>query len=235
MVHSSNVHHLVIVLLSAWSVAAAVADDPPSATKEALDAYRRLVGSAREEMLTGFDVVLRKLPSQTQRLGESEQYRLSKLIDDEKLRFKSEGLIPWSLPMRPYLDQYRRTMSKAQDRLRRVYDTAIKQATQSGDTNQADILLAELEGTIKPQVVAVWRHNAGRGGRRKLFYSNGKISEPDAANQWTFQRGNLLLVWKDPKAPGGAWKDRCKVADDGLTYLGRNQRGTKIRGEYVTK
>ena len=45
--------------------------------------------------------------------------------------------------------------------------------------------------------------------------------------------GTLVLTWPNPRAPGGAYVDTCKVSADGRTYNGSNQQRAPIAGWHV--
>ena len=87
----------------------------------------------------------------------------------------------------------------------------------------------------EPVVVATWEHQvAGKSATIKL-YSNGRINDPAGKNTWAQKGNTLTLRWPNPKAPGGAWVDTCKISADGKTFAGHNQNGTASAGRLVSK
>ena len=47
---------------------------------------------------------------------------------------------------------------------------------------------------------------------------------------WLLEGSSLTVRWPSPRAPGGAWIDRCTLSQDGRSYTGTNQQGVPIRG-----
>lgn len=87
----------------------------------------------------------------------------------------------------------------------------------------------------EPTVVATWGFRVnGKDAAIKLF-SNGRINEPDSKNTWVQKGDTLILRWPDPKAPGGAWQDTCKISADGKSFTGRNQLGNPSAGKLISK
>lgn len=92
----------------------------------------------------------------------------------------------------------------------------------------------------EPVVVATWEHRVtNKDGSVNAsvikLYSNGHINQPDGKNTWVRKGDTLTLRWPNPKAPGGAWEDVCKVSADGKSFTGRNQIGTTIAGKLVSE
>ncbi|MBO0701026.1 MAG: hypothetical protein J2P46_21705, partial [Zavarzinella sp.] len=92
----------------------------------------------------------------------------------------------------------------------------------------------------EPVVVATWEHRVtnkdGSVARSTIkLYSNGHINEPGGKNTWVQKGNTLTLRWPNPKAPGGAWEDTCKISADGQTYTGHNQGGATIAGRLASK
>jgi hypothetical protein len=88
----------------------------------------------------------------------------------------------------------------------------------------------------KVVVLAVVSHGAaGAPGRRVQFFSNGHLDAPNSPNTWVIRGDrNLILRWPNKGAPGGAWLDACRISNDGRTYIGKNQNGTRIIGTTVS-
>ena len=48
---------------------------------------------------------------------------------------------------------------------------------------------------------------------------------------WSQAGFRLTLEWPSADAPGGRWVDDCILSGDGLSYVGRNQVDTIVRGQ----
>lgn len=88
------------------------------------------------------------------------------------------------------------------------------------------------ENPDKPVVLAGrWDHSVNYQPSKPLeLLANHRIGRADAAATWTSKDHELSMRWPRTDAPGGAWIDRCIVADDGQSYVGRNQNGMVLRG-----
>lgn len=76
-----------------------------------------------------------------------------------------------------------------------------------------------------------WDHSVNYQSPKLLeLLENHRIGRADAAATWTSKDHELSMRWPRTDAPGGAWIDRCIVADDGQSYVGRNQNGMVLRG-----
>lgn len=216
------------------SPAGIIADDErPAALARAVDEYEESKSRARDELLEDFDLVLTRLSKPLAGLSVEDRLKLMEVVKAELKRFDEKGLIPWSLPMREGVAAYQKAGAIAEFQLRRVYDKETNRALRDKDIEEVNRLREDLETVLAPTVVAQWAHRFGAGPRRKTFYSNGRIGSPDSKATWTFANGTLKLVWPGTRAPGGAWKDTCRVSADGLQYSGKNQKGNKIGGDYI--
>lgn len=114
-----------------------------------------------------------------------------------------------------------------------------KQAASLVAKAHSEIVLALLytgnSGPGNTRAAGVWQHsvNAVVKGNNTLF-PNGRINKADGNNRWTFDGTHLILMWPNPKAPGGAWFDVTRVSADGRTYLGKNQVGATIAGKKIS-
>jgi len=57
----------------------------------------------------------------------------------------------------------------------------------------------------------------------------GRVKDNDGAS-WKLDGRVLELYWPNVDAPDGLWIDRCILAPDGRSYVGRNQAGMVLRG-----
>ena len=62
------------------------------------------------------------------------------------------------------------------------------------------------------------------------FLPDGSVNREGSGIAWALNGSNLTLRWRNPKAPGGVWVDRCILAADGRSYVGTNQANMVIRG-----
>ena len=205
-----------------------VASIPLPKRPTGLDKARSVFDKAREkdrdELLQRFDREVERIT--TQRLAAEERAKRINILNAEKERFEKHGLIPWSESMRPYLVAYQKNRARAEAPLEKAFDQEIDKALRAKDTEEVNRLRADMSAVLGAKVLATWNQAI-------RLYSNGKIGSPDGNATWSFQNGTLTLRWPNAAAPGGAWLDVCPVAADGLSYSGKNQRGTRISGNYA--
>ena len=81
-------------------------------------------------------------------------------------------------------------------------------------------------------LVAVWQHRVDDGPATTIeLYSDGSIGHSAGRASWAVKGRELTMSWPNARAPGGAWRDRCVLADDRSSYSGMNQNGNKISGK----
>ena len=100
------------------------------------------------------------------------------------------------------------------------------------------LLVGVAPGADDPVVEATWELQVAGKDKSVVksaikLYSNGHINDADGKNTWVKKDHTLTLRWVNPKAPGGAWVDTCKVSADGKTFAGRNQVGAVLAGKLV--
>lgn len=146
---------------------------------------------------------------------------------------------------------YKRGLVTARSKLITVLKAGLKESLKAKQDAEADGLQSELDelqaeqpeptpaknakAGKEPTVVAAWAHEVvidGKVNSRITYqmYSNGRINAPDGRATWRRQGLLLILRIPDQDAPGGAWVDVCKLAADGRSYTGKNQKGYTIRG-----
>ena len=75
-----------------------------------------------------------------------------------------------------------------------------------------------------------WKHWLNYDSPQEIeLMADGSIRGGDGG-KWQADDGMLELRWPNAEAPGGLWIDRCILAPDGRSYVGRNQTGMVIRG-----
>jgi len=130
---------------------------------------------------------------------------------------------------------------EAGEKLATRYRTVIAELREDDKPDDASVIADEwsllanqLEFAEQPQVDSVWRHSITNGPTAEItLYTNGTINAPDGPDTWTLKGSTLTIRWKNPEAPGGEWIDTCELADQGGSYAGKNQLGTRITGKRV--
>ena len=85
-------------------------------------------------------------------------------------------------------------------------------------------------------MVGRWAHTVNGTDRYDIFFEpGGLIRGTKGEARWELKGNQLLMKWKDPRAPGGFWIDRVKVSQELRSYDGANQNGTTIQGRFVTR
>ncbi len=81
-----------------------------------------------------------------------------------------------------------------------------------------------------PDPVGPWRHWVNYESPRDMeLLPGGRVKDNDGAS-WKLDGRVLELYWPNVDAPDGLWIDRCILAPDGRSYVGRNQAGMVLRG-----
>jgi arabinan endo-1,5-alpha-L-arabinosidase len=87
----------------------------------------------------------------------------------------------------------------------------------------------------KLPLVGRWDHSVDDRDHYDIFFeSTGEITGTKGEAKWELDGQEMLMKWKDERAPNGYWVDRVKLAADGRTYSGTNQSGRKILGRRLT-
>lgn len=82
----------------------------------------------------------------------------------------------------------------------------------------------------RSDIAGAWRHSVDYGEDRTIsLTSDGKITVPAGAGEWSLRNDKLILRWPRADAPGGAWIDECYPSNTPNTFIGRNQAGAVIR------
>jgi hypothetical protein len=225
---------LLFVLLNLPTLAASGADENPQ-LKQAREKYAKALSEADTKLLENLDKTTARITEK--KMATEQKVAMLDVLKAEKKRFEDKGLIPLSEPMWPFAQMYLSSVQAAQAQLRKSYSPDIEKALKAKKEDVVKDLRTELSTAIDPKIVARWRHQPGNGPEGKMrLYSNGKIGEPDGQATWTLDNnGTLTLRWPNPKAPGNAWVDVCKLSGNGSTYSGANQNNMKISGIYIVE
>ena len=180
------------------------------------DTYQRSVARAREVLLGKIDLTIGGLENNRKSNPKKVEDSIARL-KDRRARFEKSGMVPWTKETWSSSSGYLDLVAEARAELLASY---------AGEPVPDDV-----RDLIDKQVVARWKYQPGN--RTITLYSSGKLNDPAGAHTWTFSKGRLSLSWKDNKAPGGYWVDRCDLAPDGLSYAGFNQTKVKISGTLI--
>ncbi len=131
-------------------------DSPALAKGKA--SFHEAAKSARGKLLATFDATLEQIPLAKWTADDKE--RVAKAVAAEKARFVSDGLAPWSAPMRLPYAAYRKQMELAESALRRVFEIDIKKSTREKSVERVAELKNELAALIPDQPIAYWTHLA---------------------------------------------------------------------------
>ncbi len=190
----------------------------PSGAAAVRDEFKRATAGARTKLLARFDEVINRW-EKIAASGMPGAAETVARLKEEKARFETRGLAPWSEPMRAHLAEWMAAVGAARAKVQASY--------------KGTELPAELRDLLdKSFVLASWKHQPGNG--TIVLYSNGRLVDPASPHTWSCKDGVLTLRWKDAKAPGGYWVDTCHVAADGLSYTGANQIKTQVSGTLIT-
>lgn len=197
--------------------------------------YEPACEAARTKLLKGFDAAIDALAKKTAPV--EERLKWVDMVKKEKERYEIGGLIPWSEPMRPHVDQYLNSLTAAQKNLKKVYDSVIDKELRARNDKEVDRLRSERKKRLDVKAMARWRHIVyGREpGVIHTLYSNGKIDAGNAT--WNYAKGELHFNWPLPGAPGLFSVDQLFIRPEGTTYEGTNidkpERKPSLSGVYV--
>ncbi|HEV3261717.1 MAG TPA: serine/threonine-protein kinase [Gemmataceae bacterium] len=165
-----------------------------------------------------------------QHLKAEKQLQAIQALTTAKEAFEQDHAMPWSQRMRPAAIDYLRSLRAAASPLRQPYDRAIQHYTKAGSLTAAEELRAEKHAALAPRVVGTWACTAVGGPRQwsVTLYANGSANARDGSQRWELHRHGIVILSRDPAAPGGIWIDTCQVAADGFALTARNQKGFRF-------
>ena len=195
----SNRFSMLLSLVVAFIGPQILFAEKPTPLEKATLTYEKSRDKAKESLLVNFDKAIKQAGRMT---PVTKARKIREILEREKERFEDDGLIPWSQPMWTYMTLYLKQMQYADKALRRVYDSAIRDASQVGNSDMVKQLEAELDATLDYKPIAKWKH---RDDNINHYYIKGHILQPDSKATWTIGSGGVLIHrWSDPRAPGGA-------------------------------
>lgn len=211
------------------------AEEFSAARQKIVQKYDDEVKSAQERLLAEF----------AQEVTQQEKRAVKDLKEREKLkkleayrdRFRDRRKLPPQNVLVNEVKQYEAKSRKANDRALDDLDKLLKKANAKSlnafveETKQQRAKLqADLAALFPARLLFTAEHVVNGANRyRKEFYSDGTIDKNPNAT-WSLNGRVLILRFKDAAAPGGAWVDQCKVAENFATYDGKNQQGARISG-----
>jgi len=192
--------------------------------------FETAMKKADETLLNRFDPEITRL----KRSSHSKDKELVDVVEQEKERFKQQGLVPWSRPMRKWLLQYGKELHDAQRAVGTSFDTAIERANKSHNDKLQAALIAEAGQVLAPREVATWQRS-GKKGRvdRRIFYSDGTFAEGDrqeetASRFWTPPADDVLVLeFPDKEDSSETDQKTFLLAPDGKTLTSQNKKGDK--------
>ncbi|HEY7329150.1 MAG TPA: family 16 glycoside hydrolase [Gemmataceae bacterium] len=206
--------------------------------KEVPKAYEKGCAEARAKLLADFDLALNRLAKMK---GSTEQrLKLIEAVKEERKRFEDNGLIPWSAPMRPYVDVYLKSLGAEQGKLSRHYESLIDAQLRAKNDSKAAELREERKNRLDIRVLAKWRFFFnGKEGDHQTLYSDGTFSNGKPNNlgssTWRYDKGVLTVISPSRNAPGGSWINILKLSEDGTEFDGANNNRPphKVSGVYL--
>ena len=200
------------------------------AVDRAWQEYDAAVQSATARLLSAIDDSL----AASRRQDDADAAAVFEMVRESLTR---RGVLPSALvpALRKESTAARQAYKAAATALEKTY-RSIFQGDEAMDElkDEWQLLDGMLAMADQPQLDSVWAHViAGRDAATITFYSNGTIGASDAPHTWALKDDVLTIRWENPEAPGGAWVDTCKLANNGGSYTGQNQLGTGISGKRV--
>lgn len=214
----------------AWSAEPGSQDSPALAKAKAL--FRDAAKEARDRLLTSFDTAPKRITES--KWTPDEQERVAKAVVAEKARFLSDGLAPWSAPMRLSYATYRKRMEIAETALRRAFEVDIKKAIREKAVERVAELNNEQAALMPDLPIAYWTHLAHNNPPVVIaMFADGSFTDRSAHRvcQWIVVNDRLTLKWPHG-GPGQFLLDSCDIALDGSVYEGRNAANDRISGTY---
>ncbi|HXD86882.1 MAG TPA: hypothetical protein VN641_10320 [Urbifossiella sp.] len=200
-------------------------------------AQRTLLQSMKDadaRLVQHFDQAINR--TRNGKLPGKPKAELLDVLKEEKKRFESSGMVPWSEAMRPDLLTYLQAVRAAQKSFRRSTDAEIDRAIKAKNDTAIRELREEADAAFVVKVIGYWSYQGGNGPRHvHAFYSNGTVIDPNGRMTWSLGKaGRLVVRWPNAQAPGGAWVDSCTLSKDGKRFTGANQNRFPVNGIYHT-
>lgn len=204
------------------------------AITDAWQEYRKAVDGASEKLRAALEAELRRAKSR----GDADAQAGIEAAQNE---FSRRGGLPsvFAPALSTHREAARRVYAKAAEDLAKAYAAVAGELADAGDRAESravadewSLLNQQAELTKQPRADSTWKHTIANGQSAEIvLFSNGTINAPDGPDTWTRDGKTIVIRWKNPEAPGGAWVDTCDVSPFGGGYSGKNQLGTRISGK----
>ena len=192
--------------------------------QEAKRRWQTACEEARKKLLSQFD-------SEIEQLSATSSTRLAEALVRQREVFRRRGSYTWSSQLREPQERYRESMESAQSELERAFDEAIDRARTRRDDKGVAALTVEKQVLLAPRFVARCACVGGDGREWQfVFYSNGKLGDPDGPNLWTYKGGSLVLT---VQVPDNTAIDTCTLTPDGKSFTGVNQWGYQYTAQFI--
>ena len=211
----------------------------PHASKPIADAwqqYRKAVDGASEKLLAALESELRRARGR----GDADAQAGIEAAQNE---FTRRGGLPsvFAPALASHREAARRAYAKAAADLAEAYAAVASEIAAAGRreesravTDEWSLLNQQAELAKQPRADSTWKHTIANGQSAEItLFSSGTIHAPDGPDTWTLDGRTIVIRWKNPEAPGGAWVDTCEVSPFGGSYTGKNQLGTRVSGKRV--
>ncbi|MBL9148986.1 MAG: hypothetical protein JNM94_09870 [Phycisphaerae bacterium] len=150
----------------------------------------------------------------------------------ERTSFLGKGFVPLSKPLRKASMDYVAAVRRARDDAKPKFDSV--ERTIAGLKNEG--ALRTVQGRAKeflsPKAIAKFRYRWAPGKVAEwTLYDDGRLN---ADATWTSDGDTFVFRGADKTTlKGGAWKDTCRLSDDGRTLDGKNTLGHQKHGERI--
>jgi hypothetical protein len=201
------------------------------AITDAWQEYREAVDGASEKLLAALEAELRRAKGR----GDADAQTG---IEAARNEFTRRGGLPsvFASSLSTHREAARRAYAKAAADLAKAYAAVAAELADAGDRAESravadewSLLNQQAELTKQPRADSTWKHTIANGQSAEItLFSGGTINAPDGPDTWKLDGKTLVIRWKNPEAPGGAWVDTCEVSPFGGSYSGKNQLGTRI-------
>ena len=209
----------------------------PHASKPLADAwgaYRKAVDAASEKLRDALGTELRRARTR----GDADAQAGIEAAQNE---FTRRGGLPsvFAPALAGPREAARGAYAKAFAELAKAYASVADELVTAGHREEGraivdewSLLNQQAELARQPHVDSSWRHTIANGQSADIaLYSGGTINDPDGPDTWMLDGKTIVIRWRNPAAPGGAWIDTCEVSPFGGSYAGKNQLGTGISGK----
>lgn len=152
-------------------------------------------------------------------------------LEEAHRRLLTTGRVPWSKSVLGATGDYLTAISNARSNVSSAYDRAVTDLRKGARSLEASTVRSERDAVAGPVVIAELTYN----GVRRTLFTDQSIGFPGGTDgKWKFTRANSTFefVFPNPKAPMGRWVDTLRIADDGRSISGRNNKNRPVGGTF---